>query len=87
MEKAVFSLDTGSMGTCQYPLAKSNVVINLADDIPSSKSSILGMGKGSGLDRIQLMVIDTNPQSSVLFWNQHHWCSPWTVAGLDDAIM
>ena len=67
MEKAVFSLDAESMGTCQYPLAKLNVVINFADDIQSNKSSILGIGKGSGLVTSISLKGGTIPQTSEIW--------------------
>ena len=41
---AVFSLSSLLTGTCQYPLAKSKVVMNRAFPIWSKSSSTLGMG-------------------------------------------
>ena len=41
VENDVFTREAGSIGTCQYPLARSKIVIYFAEDI-SSKSSLLG---------------------------------------------
>ena len=85
VRNAVLALSCSEIGTCQYPLLRSQSrepfspmesiqeVVN-----PGQRVSILD---GS---YIELTEVNTETQTTVFLPNHHHWRGPWAVRGSND---